>query len=291
MGWRLGRFTGTIRAPTGNPTVPAPTPSVSTEAKAAYAARNATIAGGLTLALIVICAAMALLGPTMADAVLALLGCPGGADCGLLLEPLGRRFAAFYRAQQLLDVPFIFLVQFWPAILAAIALILYVRYRTPPKTPLASASPAQRLRRLSTAYRWAERLAWAWSAGLVAFCVLLGTPILAAGVARAALFSLGCEVDLWRFRLPLAAFGSGREPPACLEWPGFWIPRLRDYVESIDGWFIAPYLLVLHFGWLILAWAVSAALLFGLARLVRWASQARASAARYPGVGDSQARR
>jgi hypothetical protein len=50
-------------------------------------------------------------------------------------------------------------------------------------------------------------------------------------------------------------------------------------------------LLVLHFGWLILAWAGSAALLFGLAWLVRRASLAKASAARYAGAGDSQARR
>lgn len=250
--------------------MPAHTPSRSTETSVAFAARNATIARRLALALIVTCAAMMLLGPTIADSILALLGCQGGVDCGPILAPLGRRFAAFYRADQLLDVPFIFLVQFWPAILVSIGLILYVRYRKPPKTPLAPLTPVEHLRRRSPTYLWVRRLASAWFAGLVAFCVLLGTPVLATETARVALLSLGCEVDPWRFRLPLAAFGSGRTPPACLEWAGYWIPRLRDYVESIDGWFAAPYLLALHFGWLILAWAGITALLFGLAKFVRW---------------------
>lgn len=208
-----------------------------------------------------------LLGPTIADSVLAILDCPGGVDCGPIVDLVGGRFAAFYRAAQLLDVPFIFLVQFWPAILVWVGLILYVRYRKQPENRRAPLSPLEDLRRRSSVYRWARRLTQACLASLIAFCVLLGTPLVATETARVALSWLGCEVNPWRISLPIAAFGSGRSPPACLEWSGFWIPRLRDYV---DGWFTAPYLLVLHFGWLILAWAGMSALLFGLTRLVRW---------------------
>lgn len=250
--------------------MPPPTPSRSTDSTVDYAMRNATIARRLALALIVTCAAMMLLGPTIADSVLALIGCQGGGGCGPISGFVGERFAAFYRADQLLDVPFIFLVQFWPAILVSIGLILYVRYRNPPETPKASLSPVENLRRRSPTYRWAQRLAGAWLSSLVAFCFLLGTPFVATETARVALLWLGCEVDPWRLRLPVVAFGSARKPPACLEGSGFWIPRLRDYVESIEGWFAAPYLLGLHFGWLILAWAGTTALLFGLARFVRW---------------------
>lgn len=251
--------------------MPPHTPSRSTESTVDYATRNATIARRLALALIVTCAAMMLLGPTIADSILALLGCRGGADCGPIGSLIGERFAAFYRADQLLDVPFIFLVQFWPAVLVSIGLILYVRYRKPPKKPRAPVSPVENLRRRLPMYRWAQRLGSAGLASLVGFCVLLGTPFVATETARVALLWLGCEVDPWRFGLPLSGFGSGRKPPpACLEWPGFWIPRLRDYVESIDGWFVAPYLLGLHFGWLIIAWAGTTALLFGLARFIRW---------------------
>ena len=249
--------------------MPADTPSRS-ESAVAYAARNATIARRLALALIVTCAAMMLLGPTIADSVLALFGCWGDVDYGPNEGLVCRRFSAFFRADQLLDVTFIFLVQFWPAILVSLGLILYVRYRKPPKNPGALLSLVEDLRRRLLTYRWARRLAWAWLASLVAFCMLLGTPFVATETARLALAWLGCEVDPWRISLPLAAFGSGRSPPACLDWPGFWIPRLRDYVASIDGWFIAPYLLGLHFGWLILAWAGISALLFRLARFVRW---------------------
>jgi hypothetical protein len=243
------------------------TPSGPTESAVSYTARNATIARRLALALIVTCMAMMLLGPTIADSVLATLGCRGSVICGPIVNLVGERFAAFYRADQLLDVPFIFLVQFWPAILVWIGLIVYVRYRKPPKYPRAPLSPLEYLRRRFSTYRWALRLTRACLGSLMAFCVLLGTPLLATETARVALSWLGCEVNPWRISLPLAAFGSGRSPPACLEWPGFWISRLRDYV---DGWFTAPYLLVLHFGWLILAWAGMGALLFGLTRLIRW---------------------
>ncbi len=123
--------------------------------------------------------------------------------------------------------------------------------RIPTGAVIAPRRFASALLRLS----WALRLTKACLASLIAFCVLLGTPLVATETARVALSWLGCEVDPWR------------SPPACLEWSGFWIPRLRDYV---DGWFTAPYLLVLHFGWLILAWAGIRALLFGLTRLVRW---------------------
>lgn len=248
--------------------VPTQTSSRSTESAVAYAARNATIARRLALALIVTCAAMMLLGPTIADSVLSFLGCRGGADCGPIAGVVSDRFAAFYRADQLLDVPLIFLIQFWPAILVSIGLILYVRYRKPPRAPLPLVK--KNLRRLSPTYRLVQCLAWSGLASLVAFCALLGTPIVATETSRVALSWLGCEVHPWRIRLPIAAFGSARAPPACLEWSGFWVPRLRDYVISIDGWFTAPYLLALHFGWLILAWAAASALLFELARSMRW---------------------
>jgi hypothetical protein len=210
---------------------------------------------------------MMLIGPTIADSVLEILGCRGGVECGPIVSLVSGRFAAFYRADQLLDIPFIFLVQFWPAILVWIGLILYVRYRKPPKYTGALLSPLEVLRRRSSLYRWARRLTQVCLASLTAFCVLLGTPLVATETARVVLSWLGCEVNPWRISLPIAAFGSGRRPPACLEWSGFWIPRLRDYV---DGWFTAPYLLVLHFGWLILAWAGIGALLFGLTRFLRW---------------------
>lgn len=252
--------------------MPSDTPSRLNESGVSYAARNATIARRLALALIVICSAMMLLGPTVADLALAILGCRGGVDCGgpIIVELVAARFSAFYRADQLLDVPFIFLVQFWPAILLSLGLILYVRYRKPPQNPRALLSLLEDLRWRSPIYPWAQRLAWACLASLISFCVLLGTPFVATETARVALSWLGCEVDPWRIPLPIVAFGSGHSPPACLEWAGFWIPRLRDYVASTDGWFTAPYLLGLHFGWIILTWAGMSALLFGLARFVRW---------------------
>lgn len=248
--------------------MPVDTPPRS-EGAVAYATRNARIARRLMLALIVTCAAMMLLGPTIAESVLALLGCRGDGDYRLVDGLVCRPFAAFFRADQFVDVPFIFLVQFWPAIVGSLGLILYVRYRKPPEDSGRLLSLVEDFRRRSLTYRWARRLAWVSLVSLVVFCVLLGTPLVATETARLALASLGCDVDPWRIPVPLLAFGSGRSPPACLDWPGFWIPRLRDYVATVDGWFIAPYLLGLHFGWLILAWAGISALLFALARHVR----------------------
>jgi hypothetical protein len=248
------------------------TPSRLSKNAVSYAARNATIARRLVLVLIVVCAAMMLLGPTVADFALAILGCPGGVDCGgpFIVDLVAARFSAFYRADQLLDVPFIFLVQFWPAILLSLGLILCVRYRKPPQNPGALSSLVENGWWRSPIYPWADRFARACIASLISFCVLLGTPFLATETARVVLSWLGCEVNPWRIRLPLSGFGSGSSPPACLESAGFWTPRLRDYVASTDGWFTAPYLLFLHFGWVILAWAGMSALLFGLAKYLHW---------------------
>ena len=134
--------------------MPSDTPSRLNESGVSYAAHNATIARRLALALIVICSAMMLLGPTVADLALAILGCRGGVDRGgpIIVELVAARFSAFYRADQLLDVPFIFLVQFWPAILLSLGLILYVRYRKPPQNPRALLSLLEDLRRRSPIY-------------------------------------------------------------------------------------------------------------------------------------------
>ncbi|WP_440108549.1 hypothetical protein [Acidovorax sp. BL-A-41-H1] len=252
--------------------MPSDTPSRLNESAVSYAARNAIIARRLALVLIVVCSAMMLLGPTIADFALAMLGCPGGVDCRgpIVVKIVAARFSAFYRADQFLDVPFIFLVQFWPAILLSLGLILFVRYRKPPRNPRTLLSLLEDWCRRSPIYRWPQFLAWACLGSLISFCALLGTPFVATETARVVLSWLGCEVNPWRIRLPLAAFGSGRSPPACLESGGFWVPRLRDYVSSAEGWFAAPYLLGVHFGWIIIAWAGISALLFGLARLVRW---------------------
>lgn len=231
--------------------------------------RNTRLARRLALVLIVVCAAMMLLGPTIADSVLAILGCRTDTVCGPIVGLVAERFAAFHQADRLMDVPFIFVIQFWPVILVSIGLILHVRYRKPPELAAAPMSPLDEAVQRAPVYRWARRSAWVCLASLIAFCVLLGTPFVATGTARVLLSGLGCDVDPWRVSLPIAAFGSGRSLPACLEWPGFWIPRLRDYVDSIDGWFTAPYLLLRHFGWMILAWAAFTAMLAGLATLAR----------------------
>ena len=227
---------------------------------AAFYTRNATLSRRLAMALIVFSASMMLLGPTIADSVLSLLRCQPGNGCGPIANAVGSRFAAFYRADSLIDVPFIFIAKFWALILAWVALIAYVRLRKvpPPRaqgaTPL---SPRDALHERSAAFRWSRRLAWGLTASLVLFCVLLGTPLLATGTASFILSQLGCNAVVLNF--------GG--PQECLNAPGFWTPRLRDYMNPV-GWLLAPFLLVLHFHVLLIGWGLLTTAHFYISSLI-----------------------
>jgi hypothetical protein len=228
---------------------------------AAFHARNVTLSRRLGLALIVFCAALMLLGPAIADTILSFLGCRPGNDCGRIANVIGSRFTAFYRADSLADVPFIFAANFWPVVLAWGVLIVYVRLRKPTARAASSVSPPATRHEYSASShwaRWAHRFAVTSLIGLVLFCVLFGTPLLATETARFILSQLGCEAVMWNF--------GG--PQSCLDAPGFWTPRLRDYMTPFFGW-NAPFLLGLHFHKLLIAWGIATATLFYIASVAK----------------------
>lgn len=237
-----------------NPT----SPSQNSGSYAAFRARNATLSRRLLMALVVFCAAMMLLGPTIADSVLSLLRCQPGNTCGAIGNAIGGRFAAFYRAGSLVDVPFIFIQNFWFVVLAWVVLIAYVRLRQPPPSLAGGVARVKQnvLYERSAMYRWTRRLAQATLICLMMFCILLGTPLLATATAGWILSQLGCEVVVLNF--------GG--PQTCLDAPGFWTPRLRDYMGIIGG-LAAPFLLIVHFHFVLIGGAVLTATLFYLSRL------------------------
>jgi hypothetical protein len=209
--------------------------------------RNAAVSRWLLWGLVLFCAAMMLLGPTIADKVLALLSCRPGVLCGLFVDAIGSKFAAFYRADSLVDVPFIFLQNFWLLITAWAGLIIYLRLR-PQSLSLAKTEEVSRLltfpqSRLLTlhaplglaAYQWISLLAWALSICVVLFCILLGTPLVATQTASWILSQLGCNATA-------NVFAGSSE---CLDAAGFWTPRLRDYI-GLRGIF-APVWLIENF--------------------------------------------
>ncbi len=226
----------------------------NTTKRTAFDVNNANLARRLLLALIVFCAAMMLLGPTIADYVLSLLGCTSGQGCGSIANAIGSRFAVFYGADSLGDVPFIFITNFWWMILAWVALIAYVRLRKPPPVT----TPQDARREQSVAFRWAHRSAWGSFISLVVFCVLLGVPVLATFTAGFILSQLGCETTVLNF--------GG--PQTCLDAPGFWTTRLRDYMSPV-GWLLAPLLLVKNFFVLLIGWATFTAALFYISSLMK----------------------
>jgi hypothetical protein len=233
---------------------------------AAFRARNEVLSRRLLLALVVFCTAMMLLGPTIAEYVLRVLWCPSNYTCNLVERFIGSRFTALLRADQLLDVPFIFLVQFWPLVVAWIGWIAYIRYRKP---PLAPRSPREALLRRLPHLRWSRRLSWISLIGLILFCVFLGTPVLSTFTAKLGLTLLDCDVSLSHGVFPIGGgFGTGSGPEKCLSGSGFWIPRLKDYVAPIAGWISGPYLLLLHFHWLLAIWSSITVALFAATRLI-----------------------
>jgi hypothetical protein len=161
--------------------------------------------------------------------VLALLSCRPGVLCGLFVDAIGSKFAAFYRADSLVDVPFIFLQNFWLLITTWAGLIIYLRLR--PQSRLLTLQAPLGL----AAYQWIGLLAWVLSICVVLFCILLGTPLVATQTASWILSKLGCNATVNIFA------GSS----ACLDAAGFWTPRLRDYIGL--GGILAPVLLIQNF--------------------------------------------
>jgi hypothetical protein len=191
--------------------------------------RNAAVSRWLLWGLVLFCAAMMLLGPTIADKVLALLSCQPGVLCGLFADAIGSKFAAFYRADSLVDVPFIFLQNFWLLITTWAGLIVYLRLR--PQSRLLTLHAPLGL----AAYQWISLLAWALSICVVLFCILLATPVVATQTASWILSQLGCNATV-------NVFAGSSE---CLDAAGFWTPRLRDYI-GLTGIF-APIWLIQNF--------------------------------------------
>ncbi len=231
-----------------------------------FLARNVVLSRRLFLALVVFCAAMMLLGPTIAETMQMLLGCQAVNHCGMIGNAMVGKFAAFYRADSLIDVPFIFLQNFWWLVLAWAGLIAYIRLRrqtivvtpyealvdrvvTPYEARVDSAAN-RRPMKVSDMVIPLRVLAWISLLCLVLFCILFGTPILATVTASSILSQLGCEATANVFA------GSSD----CLNASGFWTPRLRGYI-GLKG-LLAPFLLIDNFLDVIIGWVIFNATLF-----------------------------
>jgi hypothetical protein len=216
---------------------------------------------------------MMLLGPAIAEHVFSLLNCNSGGDrvsngCNGLRALVGNRFAPFFKADQLLDVPFIFLAQFWWLIAAWLALIFYVKHR-PPEIIARRALEREALKN-DPVLRAEHRARWFWRAfrtsafGLVSFCVLFGVPILGNLSAQWVMSMLGCDASIKLFPFPIAAF-SDPSHPSCLDAGGFWAPRLKPYFSTVLG-LENVYLLGVGFFPLLAWWLVATIALYFVAR-------------------------
>lgn len=208
----------------------------------------------LRTGLVLFCISFIFFGGVVAEALTSALPCQPHADyrissCPAPLNWLAQSMSPFLSAQTILDYPFIFLHSFWAFILLWLMAIAWARSVSMRPQKVVAAAPPAKLVAASpyqTPHRILQVSFWLLLAGLIAFCIALGTPFLGSHVAREILLLMGCSPG---------TFDPFTSP--CTSAPGFWTPRLLPFLIPILGQFLSPIWLVWKFYDVLILWLVA----------------------------------